>query len=392
MLIKGANAYVGGKFRRCDILIRGERIAKIAKKIAVKDKETINASGLVAFPGLIELHAHLREPGQTEKEDFLSGSMAALAGGYTLVYDMPNNMPRPTITKEALEEKRRLAKKALCEIRFHFGATEHNFADVEGADPQSLKLYMGHTTGNLTIGAGTAYEHMLKFPKEKQIIVHAQDGETPQSAQDGVQCAIGLAQKAERKIHVTHASTAKEVEIARGWKLCTVDTAPHYLFLSKEDAAKMKPRELGLVHPPLRSRAEVSSLWKKLAQIDAICTDHAPHLVADKAKGARGFPGLETALSLFLDAYSKKKVTLEWIATRFSENPARIMGIYGDGYGKIEEGAYANIALVDLKKTWTVKGSEMYSRCGWTPFEGRKLKGEVVKTICRGKSAYHINY
>ncbi len=386
MLIKNANAYINGKFRIRDILINGEQIVKIAYCINAKNEEIIDANGLIALPGLIEIHAHLREPGQEQKEDFLSGSRAALAGGYCLVYDMPNNMPKPTITKEALEKKKMLAKNALCEIRFHFGATKNNFVEVRNAKPESMKIYLGKTTGNLVIKSNVALKHMKNFPKGKQIIVHAQDGETVEDAQTGVQTAIKLAKKATRKIHITHTSTAKEIELAKKWKLATVDTAPHYLFLNKEEAIKMKPKEKMFVNPPLRNKKEVACMWKELEKIDAIGTDHAPHLLNDKIKGAHGFPGLETALALFLDAHSKKKISLDWIATRFSENPAKIMKL--NKYGKIANGYFANITLVDLRKVWIVKGKNLYSKAKWTPFEGRVLKGKVVKTIYKGKVVF----
>ncbi len=388
MLVKNALAYVNGKFRKTDILIKGERIAKIANRLDTGEERVVEARGLVALPGLIEIHAHLREPGQAHKEDFLSGSKAALAGGYTLVYDMPNNLPKATITKEALEEKKELAKKALCEIRFHFGATNTNFEEVKNANPESLKFYMGKTTGNILLDDENAIlKHMMKFPRQKQIIAHAQKGETAEGAAEGIEKAVALAKEARRKIHITHCSTVRELEIAKKYRLATVDTAPHYLFLSAEEAEKMKPKGKGLVHPPLRSRKEVALMWKNLENIDAIATDHAPHLLKEKGDGAHGFPGLETALSLFLDAHSKKQVSLAWIAQRFSENPARIMGL--KGYGKIEKGHFANITLVNLKKEWKVRGEELYTSAKWSPFEGRKLKGRVMKTIYKGKIAFH---
>lgn len=398
MLIKGVRAYVDGRIRKCDILIKGELIVKIAYCTNAKNradanekkanKEIIDAHGLIAFPGLIDIHTHLREPGQEYKEDFLSGTKAALAGGYTLIYDMPNNMPKSTISKEALAEKKSLAKKALCEVRFHFGATENNFAEVRRTKPESMKIYLGKTVGNLMIKCSAALEHMKNFPKEKQIIVHAQKGKSVKSAQNGVRMAIELAKKANRKIHITHASSANEIDIAKNWKLATVDTAPHYLFLSKEEAAKLEPKERAHVNPPLRNKKEIRLMWKRLKKIDAIATDHAPHLLEDKIKGASGFVGLETALALFLDAHckNKKKISLKWIAQRFSENPAKIMNLRK--YGKIAPGFYANITLVDLKKSWVIKGGEFYSKAKWSPFEGRKLKGKVVKTIYKGKVQY----
>lgn len=389
MLVKNALAYINGKFRKKDILIKGKRIVKIASLIEEKE-EIVNANNLIVFPGLIDIHAHLREPGQTQKEDFLTGSRSALAGGYALVYDMPNNFPMPTITAEALKKKIMLAKKALCEIRFHFGTTKTNFKEIEKATPESLKIYMGKTTGKLILDdIPSILMHMKKFPKEKPIFVHAIDNTMLEKDADkafaaGVYKAITLARIAKRKVHITHAGSAREIEIAKSYEGASVDCTPHHLFLSKEEAEKFKPRELGLVQPPLQTEREILLMWKKLEQIDAIGTDHAPHLFEEKCKGAQGFPGLETALALFLDAYNlENRVSLEWIATRFSENPAKIMGLME--YGKIYPGFFANITFVDLKHEWVVRAEKMHSKAQWSPFEGKKLKGKVVKTIYKGK-------
>ncbi len=411
MLIKGAVAYVGGKFRKCDILIEKDRIAKIANRIDIDGEEVIMADGLVALPGLIEIHTHLWEQGRGPEETFVDSSKAALAGGYTLMYDMPNNAPNITDTKKAYEAKKTLAKKALCELRFHFGATEHNFEEVRKANPESIKIFLDKDLGPLAVSHKAALKHMQMFPKEKPVLIHAQAGDTVESSLEGIRKAVELARIANRKIHFLHTSTVKEVEIAKSWELATVDTAPQYLFTSREDAAIVKPEDDELGHPALRSRKEVIGMWKSLDKIDALATDHAVHYYDVEKKDAKrfpaintslslflysktrnlwahGFPGMETALALFLDAYSKGRVSLEWIAQRFSENPAKIMGL--SGYGKIAEGYVANVTLVNLKKAWKVNGSKFYTKCKCTPFEGMRLKGRVVKTIYKGKVAYHL--
>lgn len=394
MLIKNIKAYVNCRFCETDILIKGKRISKIAKKIN-ETEEVINGRGLIAFPGLIDIHTHMREPGQTHKEDFLSGSKSALAGGYSLIYDMPNNLPNPTITEKALKEKQALSKKALCEIRFHFGTTKTNFKEIEKAKPESLKIYMGKTTGNLLLDdENLILRHMKTFPHKKQILVHAQDNkiikmlekigkqEEGIAEESGVAKAVLLAKIAKRKVHITHATSLNEIRTVKNWKLGSVGCTPHHLFLSKREKTTLK----NFVCPPLRSKNEVALLWKNLEQIDSIETDHAPHLIEEIKQGALGFPGLETALALFLNAYSKKLVSLEWIATRFSENPAKIMGL--QKYGKIAKGYFANITLVDLRKKWKVKGENLYSKAKWSPFEGKILKGKVVGTIYKGKFAF----
>lgn len=375
MLIRNGMVYADGKLVEKDIVIEGRKIKKIGN--GLHGDNEIDASGLAVFPGLIDMHVHFREPGQEWKEDFLSGSRAAVAGGFTLVYDMPNNMPRPTITAEALKEKKKLAEKAVCEVRFHFGTTKDNFEEVNKARPESLKMYLNETTGNLLLSDERAIlKHMQNFPKEKPIFIHG-EGEM-------VEKAIELAKKVGRKVHITHAPTILEIKAAKKWKLGTVDCTPHHLFLNSGDFLETDWQ--GYVKPRLQRKDEVMLLWKNLERIDAVATDHAPHTVEDKINGAYGFAGLETALALFLDAYAKGIISLEWIVSRLAENPAKIMGL--EGYGKIKEGYFANLVLVDMEKEWIVHGSEFFSKAKWSPFEGKKLKGKVMKTICRGKIAF----
>ncbi|MFA5077025.1 MAG: dihydroorotase family protein [Candidatus Micrarchaeia archaeon] len=379
MLIRNATAYVDSEFRQTDILIADGRIAKVGKGLDSKGEEILDASGLVAFPGLIDMHVHFREPGETWKEDFKSGGSAAVAGGYTLVYDMPNNVPKPTVTKGALEEKKRLAAKSRCEVRFHFGATESNLQEVKEANPESLKMYLGMTTGNLLMqDEKSVAAHMKAFPKERQVFVHAEPRE--------IGLAVGIAEKAKRKVHITHVPNEAVLGAAKKWKLATADVTPHHLFLCRSDFEDGDCR--ALVKPGLETIGAVSELWTRLEEIDAVATDHAPHTLEDKRKGAFGFPGLETALSLFLDAYSKGMVDLGWIAKRFSENPARIMGL--KDYGRIGPGYVGNITLADLKREWTVRGADFCSKSKWTPFEGKRLRGRAVKTIIRGETAFSL--
>ncbi|MDD5337625.1 MAG: dihydroorotase family protein [Candidatus ainarchaeum sp.] len=379
MLIKNAIAYVDGKFAQNDILIENGKITGVGRALDARG-EIVDARGLIALPGLIDMHVHLREPGETWKEDFKSGGDAAVAGGYALVYDMPNNIPKPTITREALDEKRKLALKSRCEVRFHFGATENNFEEVRDAKPESLKMYLGMTTGNMLMKDEKSVErHMKEFPKAKQIFVHAEGDEAGK--------AIGLAKKAGRKVHLTHVPNESVLDAVKGWKLATADVAPHHLFLCKSDFDEGDCR--ALVKPGLETIKSVSDLWKRLDGIDAIATDHAPHILEDKKKGAFGFPGLETALPLFLDAYSRGLMDLEWIAKRFSENPARIMGLRD--YGRIEKGCVGSITLVDLKREWTVHGNELCTKAKWSPFEGKQLRGRAVKTIVKGEVAFSLD-
>jgi dihydroorotase len=393
MLIKNGRIFYNGDFVEKSILIEEEKIKKIGSHVENEESELIDAKGLLILPGLIDPHVHLREPGAEYKEDFRTGTRAAIAGGVTTVIDMPNN-PLPTITVERLREKERLAKqKALCDVYFHFGATYDNFDEIKKANPLSLKIYMGKTTGTLLIKDDETIEkHFQNFDKRKPIVLHAEDADylgkypcrSEEAARIAVARAVALAKKTNRIIHIAHVSTRAEIDEARKFDGCTVETAPHYLFLSKKYAEKNK--SLGLVRPPLRSESERRALWQMFDKINCIATDHAPHTLEDKENGANGFPGLETSLALMLDAYNRRLVSIADIVAKMAENAAKIFNL--PLVGKIEFGYLANLIFVDVKEEWKVRGEELETKCKWSPFDGKLLKGKVKKVIVRGKLIY----
>lgn len=392
MIIGNAKLYYKGKIISKYIQIEEDKIIGLLNSTQ-RNEKVIDGKGLLVLPGLIDPHVHLRDPGATHKEDFYTGTRAAVAGGFTIVLDMPNN-PQPTVTLERLKEKIQLAKeKAICDVGFHFGATESNFEEIRRAKPDSLKLILGQTTGSLLVRDDSVIlKHFENFPKEKPIVVHAEDQEYiertkddgPEAARRAVEKVTQLAKQTKRKIHIAHAGTKKEVEIAKGWKLSTVETAPQYLFLSKKDFGILGNRRF--VKPPLREELFRRELWEALEKIDCIGSDHAPHTLEEKENGAFGFPGLETSLGLFLTAYHEGLISLEWIVNRMAERPAEIFGLKGKG--RIEKNYFADLTFVDLRKEWVVQGEELETKCKWSPFEGRKLRGKVVKVIFRGKEIY----
>ena len=392
MIIKNAKFYLGGKVVSRDILIEKGKIAGIGKF----QGEGIDAKGLFALPGLIDPHVHLRDPGLTSKEDFRSGTRAALAGGFTTILDMPNTKP-PTTTAKAFKAKLEVAKKkAVCDYGLHFGAAQGNYAEVKKAKPKSLKLYMGKSTGKVVVGDMEGiWKHFSSFPKEKPIVVHAEDGEAMEAMEKakkgrgevvekiGVEKARLLAEEADRVVYFAHTTTFEAVHLAKIWKKSLVEVSPHHLFLSIEKDGK-RLGKFSKVYPPLRSEAERRELWGSLYFADAVGSDHAPHLPAEKRKGAAGFPGLETSLGLFLNAYAEGLVELPWIIDRMAEGPARIFGL--NSKGRIGKGYDGDITLVDLKEEWKVRGDALESKCGWTPYVGFScvfpkfvfVRGEVV--------------
>lgn len=416
LIVKNARIVSSKGITEADILIEGEWIKKIAKsRMNEKGEEVIDASGLLALPGLIDAHVHLRDPGATHKEDFYTGTCAALAGGVTTVLDMPNNNP-PTTTVKALKEKQGIAlEKAVCDFDFHFGAETNNFNEIMKASPRSLKMFLGSTTGNLlTENAQEILEHFKKFPQNKPICIHAEDEERirfmktlveqPDATNHNeirdetcallaVQKALELLAKHSRQAHFCHVTTASEVTLIRARKLKNVscEVTPHHLFLSEKTAERIG--NYAKMNPPLRSEKTRAELWQKLGEIDVIATDHAPHAISEKEKeysdAPAGVPGLETMLPLLLNAVNERKLRIERVVEMCCANPARVFHLKNKG--EIAVGKHADLTLIDLKKTHKLGGERLYTKCGWTPFEGTHVQGRVEKTILRGQLAYEEN-
>ncbi len=398
LIIKNGNAFINGKFRRTNIIIDKGKITNIIGNIKIYKHSgmidnLIDAKGLLILPGLIDAHVHFRDPGMTYKEDFRTGSLAAAHGGITHVIDMPNTIP-PTTTKKRYIQKKKIAKsKSVILVSLHMGATKNNFKEIRKTNPNSLKIYMAETTGNLLVPDDkTIFRHFRNFNKNKIIVLHAEDqyyiNKTKKrdktAALIGIQRANELATLAnDRRIHIAHASTSDEVILAKSRKNTTVEVAPHYLFLSQKDREKLGWDTFGKVYPPLRPEGERKKLWNAWNNIDIISTDHAPHTIEDKQNGAAGFPGVETSFSLLSTAYTKGKISLQSIIQKMSVRPAELYGFKNEG--KIKTGNYANIAIVDIKREWKVDSSKFFSKSKWSPFENKKLKGKVVGTIVKGK-------
>jgi carbamoyl-phosphate synthase / aspartate carbamoyltransferase / dihydroorotase len=328
------------------------------------------------IPGLIDPHVHMREPGATHKEDWASGTAAALAGGFTQVLAMPNTDP-PLVDGESLAHAAGLADvKACCDYGLYLGAGADNLAGAAKLAGQAagLKLYLDQTYGPLRLDDMTLWlEHFKAWPVNYPLVVHA-EGRT-------LAAAILVAALVDRPLHLAHVATREEILLVKAAKegglKITCEVTPHHLFLTADDL----PGGWGEVRPHLATQADVNALWENLAVIDCFATDHAPHTVAEKAADnpPPGFPGLETALPLFLSAVHQGRLTLEDVLSRMGENVRRIFSI------PIQPETWVEVDL-DAQHTLSAKG--MHSKAGWTPFEGWAVRGAVQKVVLRGKTVY----
>ncbi len=424
MLIKGGSLVFPKKIVRADVLVENGKIKRVGKKISAPGEKTVSAAGLFILPGLIDVHAHLREPGGTHKEDFFTGTRAALAGGVTTVLCMPNTSP-PIDSLPALAEAKKLAEKAVCDVGFYFGASQLNQADAAKAagDPRvaGLKIYMGSSTGSLLVkDFAPLIQHFASWPAEKPVAVHAEDEDAvkfftekageekksnataldhnrcrpPVCAEIAVKKAISIAVLTKKRLHVCHVSAAGEIAVIREAKKSgarvTCEATPHHLFLSEDDVEWLK--NFGKMNPPLRSREDVVALWKAVegGVVDCIATDHAPHTRGEKEQhywdAPAGVPGLETMLPLLLDAVNAKRLTLNKVAELCGANPAKIFGLKGKG--GLGVGMDADLVLVDLKSSTKIRADKLFTKCGWSPWEGKTLKGKIKRVLLRGEEVF----
>ena len=337
---------------------------------------------MIKLPGLIDPHVHLREPGATYKEDWDSGTSAALAGGFTMVLAMPNTKP-PIFDAETLNLALRAARqKAHCDYAQYLGAGPDN-ADIAASladKAAALKMYLDMTFGQLRLDDMTLWmPHFAKYPKQYPIVAHSESR--------SMAAAILFSAIYDRPVHIAHISLREEVLLIKAAKekglKVTCEVCPHHLFLSKDDIPAISHGHPGRgeVRPRLATKEDVDSLWANLDMIDCFATDHAPHTLEEKdsENPPPGFPGLETALPLLLTAVDQGRLTLDDIIAKMHTNPKKIF------------------RLPDQAETWTevdedaeyeIKASEQFTRCGWTPFEGWKVKGKVRKVVLRGKTAF----
>ncbi len=337
---------------------------------------------MLKLPGLIDPHVHMREPGAAHKEDWDSGTSAALAGGVTLVLAMPNTKP-PIFDAQTLDLALDAAgHKARCDYAQFLGAGPDNAPEAARLAPRAagLKMYLDQTFGELRLDSMTLWqEHFKSWPGKWPIVSHSESR--------SMAAVILMAAIYDRPVHIAHISLKEEVLLIkaakeRGLKV-TCEVCPHHLFLTREDIPSISQGHPGRgeVRPRLASKEDVQALWANLDVIDCFATDHAPHTLAEKdgETPPPGFPGLETLLPLLLTAVSEGRLTLDDIIQRCLINPRKIFSLpeQPDTWIEVDENAVSEI-----------RASEFHSRCGWTPFEGWKVKGRLTRVVLRGQEAF----
>ncbi len=337
----------------------------------------ISAKGIIVLPGMTDVHVHLRVPGGEHKEDYYTGSAAALAGGFTSLMAMPNTTP-PLISLSTWSVAQKKADaESLCDIALFAGASVnymYNLPELSQYAP-ALKLYLDSTFGELRVDGWDNLAQIAQlWPREKVLALHAEG--------DSVKTGLELAEKYNRRVHLCHISRKDEIEwIAaakrKGVKV-TCEVTPHHLFLNEADAKRLGP--LGDMRPRLASQSDVDALWDHInSTIDCIASDHAPHTLAEKLKSENpppGVPGLETTLPLLLTAAADGRLSYERLITLLAANPRRIYALpeQSDTYVK-----------VDPQARYVFPDQGLYTKCDWSPFSGFSMKGRILNVILRGK-------
>jgi len=415
LLIRHARVLLpDGELEVRDVQLQQGKIVQVASEILETPAQEINAEGLTLLPGVIDPQVHFREPGLEHKEDLFTASCACARGGVTSFLEMPNTRPLTT-TQAALDDKlQRAAEKCLVNYGFFIGATAENLPDLRQANPTpGIKIFMGSAHGALLVDQEAALEPIFA-EGDRLIAVHAEDqarinqrrqqfaGNTDpavhsqiqdnQAALAATQLALKLSQKYQRRLHILHLSTAEEAELLRQEKPAwvTAEVTPQHLLLNT--SAYETLGTLAQMNPPLRSPHDNEVLWQALLDgvIDFIATDHAPHTLAEKAKGypntPSGMPGVETSLPLLLTQAMQGRCTIAQVAHWMSTAVAQAYGI--PHKGAIAPGYDADLVLVDLDTYRPVLRQELLTKCGWSPFEGWNLTGWPVMTIVGGQIVY----
>jgi dihydroorotase len=413
LLIRGGTVATPNGIAPADVGVIAGRIVAIGAFPDAKAAELFEAKGLHVLPGVMDTQVHFREPGNSHKEDLASGSLAAILGGVTSVFEMPNTNP-PTTTRAAIEDKLVRAKGRMhCDHAFYAGATPQNIGALAELEKMpgvcGIKAFLGSSTGTLLLNKEEDILAALKAGR-RRVAVHSEDEDRmiarkhlaergrpethpvwrdAEAARMSTERVLRLAREAGRRLHVLHVTTGDEIPLLAAAKdVATAETTPQHLTLSAPECYE-RLGTYAQMNPPIRDENHRQALWEAVRQgvIDVIGSDHAPHTREEKDKiypdTPSGMPGVQTLATILLDHVNKGNLSLERFIDLTASGPQRIFGIAGKG--RIARGYDADFTIVDMGLSRTIENKWIASTCGWTPFDGMKTKGWPVATILRGR-------
>jgi dihydroorotase len=394
-----------------DVGVLGETIAAIGDLSQASAGQIVDCAGLHILPGVIDSQVHFREPGPTHKEDLETGSRAAVLGGVTAVFEMPNTNPLTTTPEAVADKVSRATARMHCDFAFWVGGTHDNARFVPELErlpgAAGIKVFMGSSTGSLLIaddaGVAEILRHTRRRPafhsedeyrlnERKGLRVPGDPSSHPvwRDVDTALNCTrrlIAIAREQRARIHVLHVSTAEEIEFLAGHKdIASVEVTPHHLTLSADDYATLGAKIQ--MNPPVRDKSHRAGIWRGLDQgvVDVLGSDHAPHTLEEKAKpypdSPSGMTGVQTLVPIMLDHVAAGRLSLQRFVDLTSAGPARLFQIARKG--RVAVGYDADLTVVDLKRRETITDQWIASRCGWTPYAGKQVTGWPVGTFVRG--------
>lgn len=406
----------GVRASQSDVAIKDGRIAKIGLTPTDEAETIFDATGLDILPGLLDTQVHFREPGLEHKETLKGGSLGAVAGGVTAVFEMPNTKPSTT-TLERFDFKVQRAQETMwCDFAFYAGGSPENIDNLPLLEQQpfcsGVKIFMGSSTGSLLVSEDEMLDQILS-KVQRRVSVHCEDEarlierfsivkdcgdpamhpvwRDEQTAIQATKRIVGLARKNGKKVHTLHITTAEELDFLRDNKdIATVECLPQHLTLSAPECYERLGTKAQM-NPPIRESRHRDALWKAIADgtIDVLGSDHAPHTLEEKSKSypntPSGMTGVQTIVPVMLNHINSGRLSLARLTQLMAHNPKRIWGL--KDIGSLEVGARANITVVDMKKQKTIEDSWIQSIAGWTPYHGVKVKGWPIATLVGGQFA-----
>ena len=413
LLIKNGSCFIDNNLKKVDLAISDSKIQEIGDLKNLKGKNEIDAKELLVLPGVIDTQVHFREPGSTEAEDLNSGSRAAILGGVTSVFEMPNTNPPTSSEKEFLNKLDLAKNRMFCNYAFYFGATPENYSDLRNLKSLEgccgIKLFVGSSTGNLLVKNEEDIEKVF-LNSSKIVSVHSEDEDilnlrkkmieegnvkthpvwrNEESAISSTRKIVKISERLNKQAHILHVTTKEEVDFLSQHKgNITFEITPQHLTLVSPECYDV----LGTyaqMNPPIRDKDHQKRLWYAVKNnfVDVIGSDHAPHLKVNKDKkypqSPSGMPGVQTLLPIMLDHVNRNRLTINQLVSFVCENPVKIFNINNKGY--IKKGFDADLTIVDMNKVEKIDNSNIASKCQWTPFHGKEIKGFPVITIVNGE-------